>query len=243
MNTPSEIFDGINQGDLVVKNQAAPDTMLLTKEISKPIESISHIIAEMSPFSQKFIANKGNILRYNLKNKQVCYFLYQGNVTLNRREDGKVVTSERAPFIFGLSNQLACDDNLYIKVTETSELSWISLERFNLIIESFKLWEDYCKILMYKTSVLFQTYTRLSHLSSYEQIRYLLIELMNEPDKVRLSTTAANYIKERTYLSRSGVMRILAELREQGFITLQRGVLLEMKELPLQWQSHPRMIV
>ena len=55
---------------------------------------------------------------------------------------------------------------------------------------------------------------------------------MQEPDAIRLNTTAAAYIKSRTYLSRSGIMRILSELRTGKYITMERGVLLDIHHLP-----------
>ncbi len=72
-------------------------------------------------------------------------------------------------------------------------------------------------------------------MSSYEIIRFQLQELMNESERIRTSITAANYIKSRTYLSRSGIMRIIAELREAGYIELNRGILVAIKHLPLKY--------
>lgn len=72
----------------------------------------------------------------------------------------------------------------------------------------------------------------IAQLSSYEIIRLQLLELMQEPERLRLNVTAANYIQNRTYLSRSGIMRILSQLRDAQCITLQRGVLLEVHSLP-----------
>ncbi|HBM3218180.1 TPA: helix-turn-helix domain-containing protein, partial [Klebsiella michiganensis] len=44
--------------------------------------------------------------------------------------------------------------------------------------------------------------------------------------------TAANYILSRTFLSRSGVMRTLAKLKQLGAIQLHRGILVTMNQLP-----------
>ncbi|HDR2347354.1 helix-turn-helix domain-containing protein, partial [Enterobacter kobei] len=52
---------------------------------------------------------------------------------------------------------------------------------------------------------------------------------------IRLNTTAAAYIKSRTYLSRSGIMRILSELRTGKYITMERGVLLDIHHLPRKY--------
>ena len=65
--------------------------------------------------------------------------------------------------------------------------------------------------------------------------RKRLVELMQEPEAIRQNITAAAYIKSRTYLSRSGIMRILAELRTGKYITMERGVLVEIHHLPRKY--------
>ncbi|MEH9277909.1 helix-turn-helix domain-containing protein, partial [Klebsiella quasipneumoniae] len=52
---------------------------------------------------------------------------------------------------------------------------------------------------------------------------------------IRQQITAAAYIKSRTYLSRSGIMRILAELRTGNYITMERGILLDINHLPRKY--------
>lgn len=146
-----------------------------------------------------------------------------------------ILNSERAKFILGISNQFSQSENLYIRVTENGLISQLPLERFNLLIERNELWESMCKLLIYTSSRVYEHCTLISQMSSYEIIRFQLQELMYEPDLIREKITAANYIKERTYLSRSGIMRILAVLREAGYIEIYRGVLVAINQLPLKY--------
>ncbi|MDR1750477.1 MAG: helix-turn-helix domain-containing protein [Enterobacter cloacae] len=202
---------------------------------AKPIADIDKIVEQIAPFATSFRANKGEILRYYSGNKRTCYLLHQGSVTLNRRGDGMVLNSEQATFILGVSNQFSQSENLYIRVNENALMSRLSLERFNLLIESFNLWESMCKVLIYTASRVYEHCTLVSQMSSYEIIRFQLLELMNESERIRTSMTAANYIKNRTYLSRSGIMRILAELRQAGYIEVNRGILVAINHLPLKY--------
>ena len=201
----------------------------------KPVADIDKIIEQISPFAKSFQANKGEILRYYSGSKRTCYLLHQGSVTLNRRGDGMVINSEQGTCILGVSNQFSQAENLYLRVTENAQMSRLPLERFNLLIESFVLWESLCKLLIYTASRVYEHCTLISQMSSYEIIRFQLQELMSESDRIRTSMTAANYIKSRTYLSRSGIMRIIAELREAGYIELNRGVLVAINHLPLKF--------
>jgi hypothetical protein len=142
------------------------------------------------------------------------------------------LNAETAPFILGISTQLTSEDNLYIRVVENAEMSSLPLERFNLLIARSALWENLCHVLVYNASRVYAHCARITQMSSYDLIKIQLQELMHEPERVRLNTTAANYILGRTWLSRSGTMKILSQLRSQGYITLQRGVLLAMDPLP-----------
>ncbi|WP_039029625.1 helix-turn-helix domain-containing protein [Leclercia adecarboxylata] len=201
----------------------------------KPVADIEKIIEQIAPFAKPFHANKGEILRYYSGSKRTCYLLHEGSVTLNRRGDGMVLNSEQAIFILGVSNQFSQSENLYLRVNENSVMSRLPLERFNLLIESFNLWESLCKLLIYTASRVYEHCTLISQMSSYEIIRFQLQELMNESERIRTSMTAANYIKSRTYLSRSGIMRIIAELRDAGCIELNRGILVSIHHLPLKY--------
>lgn len=198
----------------------------------KPLVEIEAILEKVAPFAESFIAAKGEILRYKVSNNHQCYLLHSGSVTLNRRGDGMILNTENAPFILGVSNQYSHLENLYVKVLENAQISRLSVERFNLLIGSYNLWQSLSYLLIYNASRVYAHSAMISQMTSYDLIRFQLNELISEPDKLRQDTTAANYILNRTYLSRSCVMRILSVLRTGGYITLQRGKLIELRTLP-----------
>jgi CRP-like cAMP-binding protein len=59
--------------------------------------------------------------------------------------------------------------------------------------------------------------------------------LMNEDENFRRSITVERYIREKTQLSRSGVMRILADLKTGGFIEMEDGRLIKINKLPARY--------
>jgi CRP-like cAMP-binding protein len=124
---------------------------------------------------------------------------------------------------------------MYVRALETSEIGMLALASFNQIIANDNLWEHFARLLMYSASRVYEHCAMISQLSAYDIICTQLVELMQEPESIREHTTAANYIKSRTWLSRSGIMRILSELRTGGYITMQRGVLQEINHLPLKY--------
>lgn len=198
----------------------------------KPTDRIQNIIEVVKPFGSEFNASKGEVLRYYSYGQRQCFLIEKGSIALHRRGDGMVLTSESAPFILGVSNQFAENEHLYVRVLDNIQATRLPLERFNLIIKKENLWEDLAHLVIFTASRFYEHCTLISQMSSYNIIRYQLNTLMQEPTSIRLTTTAANYIGSRTYLSRSGIMRILANLRQAGYITVNRGILLEMQNLP-----------
>ena len=147
-----------------------------------------------------------------------------------------MMNSESAPYVFGLSNQLAAADYLYMQTMEPSRIARLSLFTANTIIAEKDLWESLAHLLIYTAGRVYDHCTRISAPSSYAIIRSQLYELMQESAEIRQSITAANYIQSRTFLSRSSIMKILAELKKGSYITTERGILLQIKQgIPLKY--------
>ncbi|WP_262360472.1 winged helix-turn-helix transcriptional regulator [Citrobacter freundii complex sp. CFNIH2] len=186
------------------------------------------------PVAERLVIGRGDVVHYYKDDIRQCFLLLQGSVALHRRGDGIVLNSESAPFILGVSSQFS-SEHLYVRALETSEIARVSLDCFNNIVAQQDLWEHFSKLLIYTASRVYEHCAQISQMSAYDIIRFQLVELMQEPDAIRQTITAAAYIKSRTYLSRSGIMRILAELRTGKYITMERGVLLDINHLPRKY--------
>ena len=203
--------------------------------LMKPYTDINKIITILQPNSSNIVTiGRQKINLPEAEGKQI-YLLHEGSIALNRCNDGMIISSERAPFIFGLCNQITYAGNVFMRTQETSKISSLPLNKANEIITRNDLWESACHIMMYIAARVFTNYSQLSQASSYEIIRHQLFELMNESTNVRNSVSAASYIKERTFLSRSGIMRILAELKAGGFIDIDKGLLKKVNQLPTRY--------
>lgn len=198
----------------------------------KPLEHIKTLMDSIAPYGEKITPVKGEVLRYQVNGKRYCYLLESGSISLNRRGDGMVLNSEKSPFIMGVSNQSAYGDRLYVRALEKSELTRLPLERFNLLVQKYSLWESTCALLIYTSSRIFEHCTMIAKMSSYDIVKFQLNQLMNESPSFRTNITAATYIKERTYLSRSSIMRIISDLKSAGLLSMEKGVLIELKQLP-----------
>lgn len=200
----------------------------------KPLIHIDTLINSVLPAAKRTIVCRGETVHYYKDDVRQCFLLLQGSVALHRRGDGIVLNSESAPFILGVSSQFS-SEHLYVRALETAEIARVSLETFNQIVSQQDLWEHFSKLLIYTASRVYEHCAQISQMSAYDIIRFQLVELMQAPDAIRKNTTAAAWIKSRTYLSRSGIMRILAELRTGKYITMERGVLLEIHHLPRKY--------
>ncbi|HDR2755480.1 MULTISPECIES: winged helix-turn-helix transcriptional regulator [Enterobacter] len=201
---------------------------------AKPYKHIEKIIDNLLPFAERRIMSRGEVIQYYNNDIRQCFLLLQGSVALHRRGDGIVLNSESSPFVLGVSSQFS-SEHLYVRALETAEIAGISLACFNSVVAQRNLWEPFSHLLIYTASRVYEHCSRISQMSAYDIIRFQLLELMQEPEAIRLNMTAAGYIQSRTWLSRSGIMRILAELRTGKYITMARGVLLDIHHLPRKY--------
>lgn len=200
----------------------------------KPFRHIEALIKHVLPAAERVVIGRGDVVHYYKDDIRQCFLLLQGSVALHRRGDGIVLNSESAPFILGVSSQFS-SEHLYVRALETSEIARVPLDCFNHIVAQLDLLEHFSKLLIYTASRVYEHCAQISQMSAYDIIRFQLVELMQEPDAIRQKITAAAYIKSRTYLSRSGIMRILAELRTGKYITMERGILLDINHLPRKY--------
>lgn len=200
----------------------------------KPFRHIEALIKHVLPAAERVVIGRGDVVHYYKDDIRQCFLLLQGSVALHRRGDGIVLNSESAPFILGVSSQFS-SEHLYVRALETSEIARVPLDCFNHIVAQLDLWEHFSKLLIYTASRVYEHCAQISQMSAYDIIRFQLVELMQEPDAIRQKITAAAYIKSRTYLSRSGIMQILAELRTGKYITMERGILLDINHLPRKY--------
>lgn len=201
----------------------------------KPIGAIEVLFSHFLPLSKEVATKNKQEINYSSNKIRKCFLLHAGNVSLNRSIDGMMLNSESAPFVFGLSTQLTDHDYLFIRSHETSKISWLPLEVANQCIAENNLWRPLTELLIYNVTRIYDHCTKISSLSSYDIIRYQLYELMSEPEAIRLSITIANYVQSRTFLSRSTIMKILAQLKSGGYIITNKGLLLTINQIPLKY--------
>lgn len=201
----------------------------------KPLAEIELLLRHLSPQANKIETKNRQSLNYIAGGQHNCFLLHKGSVTLYRNIDGMVLNSESAPYIFGISTQLLESDYLYIRTQASSDVSVISIDKANKIIAKHDLWQSLSTLLIYTASRVYDHCTKISSLSSYEIICYQLYELMSEPEEIRNSVSIVSYIKSRTFLSRSSIMKILAQLKTGNYIVTEKGFLKAINNIPSKY--------
>ncbi|MGF6100554.1 helix-turn-helix domain-containing protein [Enterobacter sp. A4] len=171
-------------------------------------------------------------LSMQVGNDRFCYLILKGRVTWHRQSDDLAMVTVTAPSLAGIGNLQQMQMDGYIKTQVACDIAILKMATVYDIIRANQLWEPLAKHMMTIAGKLFESSEQLSAPSAYDIVRAQLNELFNEAPGVRNTITAERYIRDKTHLSRSGVMRILAELKAGGYIEMQRGVLVNIVKLP-----------
>lgn len=171
-------------------------------------------------------------LSLRVGDERYCYLILKGRAAFHRQSDDLLMVTITAPSVIGITNlqQMLMDG--YIKTLVPCDISILKLETVYDIVSANKLWEPLAKHMMIIAGKLFEYSKQVSAPSAYDIVRAQLNELSNEAQAIRNNITAEKYIRDKTHLSRSGVMRILASLKEGGYIEIHRGKLIKIVKLP-----------
>lgn len=194
------------------------------------------LIDLLLPHATVHVYPAGQKLPLRVDDISTCYILLEGTTEFHRGMDGLVVTRIYPPAIAGLANvQFSAFRDSWIETRELCRIATLGMEQAYDIIRQNDQMET---LLTHINSLLGKLYyyNLLNTASSaYEIIRYQLLELMTESDEFRASTTVEKYIRSKTHLSRSGILKILAELKTGSFVEMNEGRLVKINKLPAKY--------
>lgn len=193
------------------------------------------LITHLQPYSTLRKIERGEQMDFQVNGQGMCYLILEGTVAIYRRKDNMMLSTARSPALFGLANLTDIYFDDYIKTVNSCVIGEISTDRVNEIIKEKSLWGLLSKQLMFVYARLYNNVMPQGAPTAYEMIRQQLLKLIEEDESYRTAVTAELYIREKTHLSRSGVMRILADLRTGGFIEMEEGRLIKIHKLPARY--------
>lgn len=166
----------------------------------------------------------------------VCYIQLEGTTEFHRGPDGMVVTHIYAPAIVGLADvQFSTFRESWIESRELCRIATMNMEQAYEIIRQNDLMETLVGHINGVLGKLYYHTLQNTAPSAYEIIRYQLMELMTETEEFRASTTVEKYVRSKTNLSRSGILKILAELKTGSYVEMNEGRLVKINKLPAKY--------
>lgn len=201
--------------------------------------SISHasamLLEKLSPYLNFLLIPPGKRLYIRIDGQPQCYFIRKGWCSLYHHADEVLIGTCSLPGIIGIGGAIPEDAKMYIKTQVESEIAIAAFDDMQAIIENLGLWEDLSKHIARLTNLLYLKNVQLTAPTSYEILRFQLLELIKEPAEIRENIAAANYIQLKTQLSRSTIMKVLAQLKQGGYVKIDNGILKEISHLPLRY--------
>lgn len=155
----------------------------------------------------------------------------KGSVTFTRESAGGIhFGTAQAPAVIGLIGSPLRIHNFKLVAEGRSEIYSLAREKAISEIESLGLIQPVLDYYAYVTDMEYKYSDRLINKSSYETVCSLLQELALYPEEKRLRISVANFILSRTNMGRSGMMRILSELRKGEYVDIVYGRLIGLRK-------------
>lgn len=195
--------------------------------LNEPSPYAKQLVDALLPYCEAKRYPKGSRLLLIKDDAKLCHLLISGSLEVHRDADSLLIVTIPAPSMVGLGVHDA-----YVIAAEPCKVATLTLDEAQRHIAELNLWELVTRQMMQITSKLYTYSKQLSAPTVYEIICNQLVELINEPEALRNGIAVERYIREKTHVSRSSVMKILADLKTGGYIVIEGGRLLEIRHLP-----------
>lgn len=203
--------------------------------LSAPSPYAAELINKLLPYAvvKHYPARKK--LKISSLDVHFCVLITKGRFQLQRESDDIVINYLKGPCILGLANLTNMNIGAYIKTLTSCEIGIIPNTELFEHIETENLWKTLSLHLLLLSGKLNTVSKQLAAPRMYEIIRTQLLEYISEDEELRNEMTIENYIRSKTNLSRSGIMKILQDLKIGGHIELTRGKGLKINSLPKRY--------
>lgn len=214
---------------------SAPD---LFSPMPKPIDVIHKIIGALRDEAVPLVVEgKNSVVGLNLEEGEPRVILVlEGALNIYRINDNLRFARATAPILFGMQGS-PFRNNLYqFRSEKETVLKALPYSRSIELVVQHQLFRELLEFQAYLSD--FQAYRTnlLISKSTYQIVCAFLLELQMMPTEVRIRTSVFNYIHGHTHLSRSGVMKILSDLRQGEYINIENGKLISiLKKLPREY--------
>ncbi|MDK9586404.1 helix-turn-helix domain-containing protein [Lelliottia wanjuensis] len=202
--------------------------------LEKPVAEVERIIEKLLPAATPvFMQEGGGVINLKLLNKNKgglsVILLLKGKMNFIRKSSGGILfgTAE-GPSVFGLLGSSFKEE--VFKYVAVGDCNIYALPRDMAIdiINNHNLLRDVLNYHAYISDMEVRYSNRLINQTPYGIVCAILCELAALPESIRLKTGIAKFIIERSHISRSTMMKILADLRDGGYVDIQYGKLIRI---------------
>ncbi|KNC88191.1 helix-turn-helix domain-containing protein [Trabulsiella odontotermitis] len=191
----------------------------------KPIAALDRLLTALHHQGVDYTLEHGQIFTLSAGEDADVLLIREGLVALQRSSDERLIYCLSAPGMLGFNTVLENRADYYIQVYDTAALTVVPLRQVKAIVEEQQLWREMFEVSNAIATAMHGILLNTSGKSSLAVIRYFLQALEREPSLIRQRIPAAEYVRTRSGLSRSYVMKCLALLRSNGEITMHQGAL------------------
>ncbi|EOI3504694.1 helix-turn-helix domain-containing protein [Cronobacter dublinensis] len=181
---------------------------------------------------KKVLAAANQRINIDVHDKKHVYILLEGKLDLYRIVDDILILSIEEPTVIGAMSVIDYRSFHYFKTSTESVLLEMSGNTFIQIIDNNSLWKEMYFLVCDYAMEFFCRDTRFSSKNSYNIIKNNLEIIWSYPVGERSEISIFKFILSRSSISRSSLNKILKELCNGGYIKINRGRLIDMKNLP-----------
>lgn len=193
------------------------------------------LITYLQPYATLHDVQRGERFDFMVNGQAMCYLILDGGIALYRKSNDMLLSTAKSPAVFGLANLTDIYFDDYFKTIKPCKIGILTTDAANQVFKEHMLWGLVSRHLMFLYNRLYNEIMPQGTPTAYELIRHQLLALMKEEESFRARVTAERYIRDKTQLSRSGVMRILADLKAGGYVEMEEGKLIKINKLPAKY--------
>ncbi|CBA33431.1 helix-turn-helix domain-containing protein [Cronobacter turicensis] len=195
----------------------------------RPEEAISHLINALKNSGELRHFASGAHIPVQPDN---IFVIEQGALSMHRVMDSLTMIESTRPQLLGITYNNQFTRHFTIKAESACEARMVARSEFEAIIEARQLWRELLLVVSWYYDVLYWKSYHFMGRQSYTLIRNCLIELEAKKEPERDEINACDFIRGKTNLSQSYILKVFSDLRKGGYIDISRGRLKSINKLP-----------
>lgn len=204
---------------------------------SKPLSEFITLDKQLSPRGIHFDLPAGSmVLPEDKKIEDITIVLSEGAISVSRGPENILFGLTQSPAIFGLAAAIIRVNQDYTLMTETACRGYYLPAQDTLnCLSRYQLWREALFWMTWQHRMLEYRDAQLVGTTNYQQIRSTLLAMEKWNDNLRARVGVMKFIQRKTNISRSVIAEVLSALRQGNYIRMEKGKLVSITRLPLDY--------